>query len=382
MSPPLILHVAQPMDAGVPAVVGSLVADQLSRGWEVAVASPMGGNLAEAVPQTAARWHSWTASRSPGPRTLLEARALSLILSREKPHLVHLHSAKAGLAGRLVLQGRLPTVFQPHAWAFEVESRPVAAAALAWERLAVRWTDAVVCVSDDERRRGEAAHIRGRWEVIPNGVDLNRFRPANNAARTAARRDLDIEQDAPLAVVVGRLSRQKGQDVLVRAWPLVLQELPLAHLLLVGDGPEGPRLADMAGPNVRLIGAVVDVRPWLVAADVVVAPSRYEAGLSLAVMEAMATARSVVATEVAGTRDGLVSEAGALVGVDHVEALVRQIVIRLRNRALADAEGAAGRRRVEQNFDAKQAAPRMAAVYERVLATKVGEGRRGHRFVG
>lgn len=364
---------AQPTDAGVPAVVGTLVADQLSRGWAVVVASPAGGTLAEVLPQTAARWHSWTASRSPGTETLRETRALSAILSRERLDLVHLHSAKAGLAGRLALRGRLPTIFQPHAWGFEVESRPIAAAALAWERLAAPWTDALVCVSEDERRRGEDAGIRGQWEVVPNGVDLRRHRPAGNEARMDIRRDLGVECDAPLAVVVGRLSRQKGQDVLLRAWPLVLHELPLAQLVLVGDGPEGPRLADMAGSNVRLVGAVAEVRSWLVAADVVVAPSRYEAGLSLAVMEAMATARSVVATDVAGTGAGLGSAAGALVAVDHPEALARQLVLRLGHRARADAEGAAGRRRVEERFDAKQAARRMIEVYERVSASRRSE---------
>ena len=73
----------------------------------------------------------------------------------------------------------------PQAWSFFAVSGPVRHAR-AWERLAARWTDAVLCVGEDERRLGQAAGIRARYEVMPNGVDLERF-PAPIRLRGGAR---------------------------------------------------------------------------------------------------------------------------------------------------------------------------------------------------
>ncbi|NEA48622.1 glycosyltransferase, partial [Streptomyces sp. SID10815] len=68
-----------------------------------------------------------------------------------RPDLVHAHSAKAGLAGRLAVRGRIPTVFQPHAWSFEAVGGATAALALRWERWGTRWAARTVCVSEAER---------------------------------------------------------------------------------------------------------------------------------------------------------------------------------------------------------------------------------------
>ncbi|WP_420713241.1 glycosyltransferase family 4 protein, partial [Streptomyces sp. Tu 6176] len=104
---------------------------------------------------------------------------------------------------------------------------------------------------------------------------------------------------APLVVCVGRLCRQKGQDVLLRAWGPVAERVPGARLVLVGDGPDHDRLRDLAPPSVAFTGAVADPLPWYRAADVVVLPSRWE-GMALAPLEAMACARPVVAADVGG----------------------------------------------------------------------------------
>lgn len=367
---PTILHVEQPVGAGVPTVVRHLMTDQLLRGWTVAVASPADGELAAHARAGGALWHDWTAARSPGPGTVGEARALAALLGRVRADLVHLHSSKAGLAGRVVLRGRLPTVFQPHAWGFEAANPVVGGAALQWERHAVRWADMVVCVSEAERLRAVRAGVRARWAVVPNGVDLEYHVPAGEPERDAARVALGIPPQAPLALVIGRLARQKGQDLALQAWPRVAERVPGARLAVVGDGPDRRRLAARAGAGVLLTGAQADVRPWLAAADLVIAPSRYEAGLSLAIMEAMASARSVVAADVAGVRDGLAADAGAIVPVDAVELLAEAVAVRLADRALTAAEGLAGRRRIEERYGLGAASAAMAGVYERVLRAR------------
>jgi glycosyltransferase involved in cell wall biosynthesis len=286
------------------------------------------------------------------------------------PALVHLHSAKAGVAGRLALRGRLATVFQPHAWSFEAAGGLVGRGAAAWERGSARWADVIVCVSDDERRRGEEMNVRGSYEVVPNGVDLRRYSPASEDDRAAARAALGVDPGVPLAVSVGRLARQKGVDVLLQAWPAVVDRVPEAELALIGDGPDRAELEAVGAPRVRFLGDGQDVAAWLAAANATVIPSRWEAGLSLVAMEAMARGRSVVAAAVAGMREGIGPDAGAVVPVEDAGALGDALGERLAEPARADAEGAAGRRRVEERYDLRVACERMAAVYDDVLARR------------
>src|SRR4051812_43607599 len=151
-----LLHVSQPVAAGVPAVVRALVADQAARGYDVHVASPPGPALADRVRALGARHHAWAATRSPGPTVPGEVRRLRAVISRVDPDVVVLHSAKAGLAGRLALRGARPTVYVPHSWSFNAVNGLLAGAATRWEVRASRWTDVVVCVSEDERDRGLA----------------------------------------------------------------------------------------------------------------------------------------------------------------------------------------------------------------------------------
>lgn len=361
-----VLHVSQPPDSGVPRVVAGLVADQVTRGWDVVVATPDDSELGGMVTGLGARSRSWQATRTPGAGTLGEARALDRIVQEENPDIVHLHSAKAGLAGRLVLRGRLPTVFEPNAWSFEPLRGMLRWAAVAWERRAARWTDLLICVSAMERAIGVAADIDAPFEVVPNGVDLSAWPAPGPAARATARLDLGLNENALVVVCVGRLSEQKGQDVLLEAWRLLLREIPEASLVLVGDGPYRERLQASKTPNVSFMGTRDDVRSWFVAADVAVISSRWE-GMSIGMLEAMATARSVVSTRVAGAEDALGGGAGAIVEVEDPAGLAQALVARLRDPELAGHEGVRARERVQERFDSKMTAARVAELYELVL---------------
>ena len=163
---------------------------------------------------------------------------------------------------------------------------------------------------------------------------------------------------------MGRLTRQKGQDVLLTAWPEVLAECPDAVLALVGDGDLMADLRSREVPGVRFAGALDDVRGWLSAADVVVLPSRWE-GLSLTVLEAFATGRSVVASAVPGLVEVMEPAAGALVAPEDPMALAGAIARRLRDRSLSGAEGAAAAAHA-LGFDARHTFERLAAVTESV----------------
>ncbi|MCB0896761.1 MAG: exopolysaccharide biosynthesis polyprenyl glycosylphosphotransferase, partial [Nocardioidaceae bacterium] len=359
---PHVLHVAQPTTEGVATVLLGYVRDQLARGWSVTVACPEEGWLARSAQQAGARVVRWEASRSPGPRVPSETRRLRRIVEGVDPDVVHLHSSKAGMAGRLAVRGRRPTIFQPHAWSFDAVRGPVRAASLAWERFAQRWTTELVCVSLSERVAGERHGISAPVTLALNGVHLARFEVATDDERRRARARLGL-LDAPTVVCVGRLAEQKGQRDLIDAWTHVLDRVPTARLVLVGDGPDRDELearAQLTG-GVTMAGNRTDVPDWLAAADVVVAPSRWE-GMAVAPLEAMAAGRSVVATRVTGMAESVPRGAGALVTVGDLTALADALVRRLLDPDLAATEGRHGRTHVEAHHDVDASAEHVARV--------------------
>lgn len=360
-----ILHVAQPTVGGLVSCVGDPVADQVRRGWDVWVACPPEGDLLEVATRAGASFQPWPATRSPGPSSVRETRSLGDMIRELGPDLVHLHSSKAGLCGRLALRGRLPTVFQPQAWSFHAASGAVAWAAAAWERRGARWAHALVCASETERADGERAGIEAAWRVIYNGVDVERLSAVGEEEQRAARERLGLDE-GPLAVCVGRLSRQKGQDVLLDAWPAVRERVPGAQLWLVGSGEDRDELERRSVSGVSFAGERDDVPDWLAAADVVVQASRWE-GMSLAILEAMARGRSIVTTEVAGNREALGEDAGAIVPPEHPSALAEEVSRRLADPALRAAEGQAARERAVSSHDVRKTTAETAVLYLELL---------------
>jgi glycosyltransferase involved in cell wall biosynthesis len=350
MSAPLrVLHVSQPTDGGVGRYVATLALAERDAGLSVAVASPP-GQLADELGGTGVETIAWPARRGPGPRSIGELVRLRRVIAEWSPDVVHLHSSKAGLVGRLAVRRRRPTIFQPHAWSFHVDGRSARLAGV-WERIGARYADVVVCVSEAERDEGRSHGVTARFEVIQNGVDTTGFAPVDAAERMGIRARLALPDGVPIAVCAGRLAPQKGQDVLLSAWPSVLGRVPDAVLVLVGDGPLRAELARRIVGDVRLVGHRGDVGDWLRAADVVVLPSRWE-GFSLLLLEAMACGAAVVATDVAGVRESLGRSApAAILPVGDDRALGLALAERLADAALARSEGARNRDVAVEHFD-------------------------------
>ena len=131
------------------------------------------------------------------------------------------------------------------------------------------------------RRSSSASATPSGFGVRPTGCEaigessatVSTSKPSRGveAERTTARLELELDERSTV-VCVGRLCRQKGQDILLDAWPAVLERVLDAHLLLVGDGPDAGALRRRAGNGIRLAGKRTDVPIWLAAADVVAVP--------------------------------------------------------------------------------------------------------------
>ncbi|WP_327414490.1 glycosyltransferase [Streptomyces sp. NBC_01233] len=377
--PTTVLHLVQPVDGGVARVVTDLVRAQTADGLRTVVGCPPGGTLGDAARAAGAEVLTWRAGRVPGPGLPAELIGARRLLRQVRPDLLHAHSAKAGLAGRLAARGAVPTVFQPHAWSFDAVGGATAALALRWERYGVRWADRVLCVSEAERRAGETEGVNARWSVIRNGVDLEHFRPGGpdpGQDRARARSELPLPaafrgslvDGGPLAVCVGRICLQKGQDILLRAWPELLGTVPGARLALVGDGPDTERLRRTAPPGVHFAGAAGDIRPWLRAADLVVLPSRWE-GMALAPLEAMACGRPVLVSDVSGARESLPPGQGrlCLVPPEDPTALAKALGRLLPEPRLLAELGEQARQHARTDFDVRRTTEAVTGLYHELL---------------
>lgn len=359
-----VLHVAQPVDGGVAAVVAGLTRHQRDSGHQVGVACPKDGTLSCVLTDAGVEVFPWEAVRSPARGLRSEYFRLRDITKSFNPEVVHLHSSKAGLVGRLVVRNRYTTVFQPHAWAPEAARGVMRWAATKWESNAAMWSAATICGSDAEASLGVDMRVK-RLHTVANGVDLGHWNPAD---RRQARKRLGLPTQDPIAVCVGRLTEQKGQDLLLELWPGVSERVPRARLILVGDGPLEVRLRRMAAdlPEVSFSGAALDPRDWFAAADVVVLPSRWE-GAALVPLEAMAMERCVVGFNVGSLAERVGPQATA--ELRNLGDLQRLLTERLLDSGLAEAEGVKNLKRVAEHYDANQA-------YERI--TSLTEGLRPH----
>jgi glycosyltransferase involved in cell wall biosynthesis len=235
----------------------------------------------------------------------------------------------------------------------------------------------VVAVSETARRHYlDMAGLRPeRTITLYNGIELSRFATVATGTREAVRKRLGIPADAPVAVTVAVLREPKGIQHMIRALPAVLEAVPDAHYLVVGDGPHRAALeeeADLAGVVERVVfaGASDDVPSSLAAGDVFVLPSLTEA-LPTVIAEAGAAGLPIVATAVGGIPE-MVSpgDSGLLVPPGDEPALAEAVARLLANPRLAAGLGRSGRRAAFERFDIKARAAELAAEYRHLAATR------------
>lgn len=216
--------------------------------------------------------------------------------------------------------------------------------------------------------------------VIPNGIDTSRF-SAVPSVRSAVQHELGLPLNARVIGTVGRLSRPKSHDVLLRAAAPMLAGSEGARLLFVGDGPERGNLERLAArlgvsDHVVFTGNRDDVARLLNAMDVFVLSSRSE-GLPLVVIEAMATKLPVVASAVGGVPSVIDHEqTGLLVSTSDDLALRIAIGQVLGNEDFARGLGHRARAVVMERFSSQQMCRAHLSLYSRLLQQRRFEASR------
>ncbi len=299
---------------------------------------------------------------------LLALWRLARLLRRERVEILNTHSFSAGFWGRLAaILARTPrvvtTVHTVAGWSQPRKQR-------FGNRLLRPFTDRVVAVSESVRRSlVEQGTPPEMITVIPNGIRMERFRPATNPMEERQR--LGLPPNGPLIGMIGRCSVEKGGAIWIRALALLVRANVEVHGVLVGDGPERPAWQALAAAEgmvdrVRFAGEQVDIVPWLSVLSVLVGPSLQES-FGISALEAQAAGIPVVATKVEGFLETLHNGVDALlVEPNNPAAIAEAVRALLGSERLARDLTAAGLRNAAQ-FRIEQTAAAYGQLY-RTLA--------------
>jgi glycosyltransferase involved in cell wall biosynthesis len=348
--------------------------------YEVHVAGNPAGEWATRAARVADAFHPLPDLVNPvSPRR--DAAALLAILRlvrRERFDVVHTHSSKAGVLGRLAARAAgvpavVHTMHGPGIHDFMPRWKQYAF--LVGELAAARCSDAVVAVCEANRRQAidRFGVPPDRAITIYSGIDLQRIDAPCDLA--AARSALAAPTGSKVVLFVGRLDDAKALHLLLTAFADVLAAHPRTILAIVGDGPQELQLRALAGDlgiadRVRFLGSREDVPAFLRLADVFALSSLWE-GIGRAMTEAMLMGLPVVAPAIYGIPEIVRhEESGLLYPRGDVGALAAAIVALLANPARARELGDAARAATRARFDAGAMVRSIEAVYERRLASR------------
>ncbi len=324
------------------------------------------------------------------PRDWRALRRLRDLFRRNAFDVIHTHSSKPGILGRIAgRQAGVPVIVHTvHGYAFPA-ARSLAERLLylGLEWLGARCCDAMILlkVGDLDLARRHLRVPGHKVHLVPNGIDTDLYRPREGMERSALRRRLLGVDDGSIAVgMVGRLWRQKNPACLIRAAARVLAERRDVRFFLAGDGElrgelQGMIRAQGMDERVSLLGWRDDIPELLASLDIFVLPSRWE-GLPLAILEAQSAGLPVIASDIPGNRDAVVEDGDGLLFPDDGSVELSRCILNL----CADRErmrrmGRAGRGKVAARYRIEDRVKRMQDLYAGLLSRRLSEVSPGTR---
>ncbi len=297
------------------------------------------------------------------------------LIKKNRFLLVHTHSSKSGFIGRLAARaaGVRCVVHTVQGFAFhEYSSRLSTFMIGLMERIAGLVTDRIIFVNQYDRKMALKMKLTSaeKMTLFPNGIDLSQFNVTEPLPVPA---DLvGIVKRGGIVGMVARLWEQKAPQDFIRSIPVVVNTIPDAKFLVIGDGHLKDKLVKLSqelniSDHVLFLGWRQDVKALLKLLDVFVLTSLWE-GLSVSILEAMASGKPVVATNIKGNNELVVDgETGFLVPAKNPQMVGEKVLYLLMNRTLAQKMGLKGYQRVRENFSIQTTIGKINQLYDTLL---------------
>ncbi|MGB3649803.1 MAG: glycosyltransferase family 4 protein [Rivularia sp. (in: cyanobacteria)] len=349
-----------------------LIEAALNQGWDVLVNSPSDGKFCDILREKKVKIYHLDTTRS---FNWLSAVKMAQLIKKEEISLVHAHAPFAGsiissLAGKLagvsvIIHAHLQDALSSNSF---IRS---------YQNMMNSWTsrkccDAIIAVSHQVKDALITEGFdSGKFHVVHNGTPVN-----NQKINSNIRSELNIPEDIPVVIHIGRLCKSKGQHLLLKAAANLHQSGQEAVYLIVGkdleqDGAYLNYLKDMAqelgiNKSVHFLGHRADIPQLLALSDLLVLPSNAE-GLPLVILEAMAAGLPVVATPVGGIPEVVIhQQTGFLVPVEDVQALGDAIIKLLQNPYLRNEMGNKALEMVNKDFSVEKMCEEVFDIYQKV----------------
>ena len=297
------------------------------------------------------------------------------LFRRERPDIVHTHSSKAGILGRLAARlAGVPVIFHTyHGFGFnDFQPRLIKTLYIWLERITGRVTNQTVIVSYANAKRAEDSGIvrNNDWILCRDAISLEQF--MQPGPRRTKLREWNVPENRVVAGMVACFKPQKSPLDFVEVASRVLKETDRVHFIMAGDGELRPaieaRIRDLGiSSHITLLGWQKDMPEVYRNLDVVVLTSLWE-GLPCVFSEAMAAGLPIVATHVDGAREAIIDgDNGFLHGPHDVEGMAKSVLKLVENPALREAMGSRGKSRVSE-FDIDTSVRALESAYQKWLA--------------
>jgi glycosyltransferase involved in cell wall biosynthesis len=306
-------------------------------------------------------------------------RQIDEVLKREQIDIIHAHGSRA--ASNLMvpsMRNKIPMIYTVHGWSFHAGQNPIVSKLRKWiEKMICGYCDRVICVSHSNRMTGVYSfHLRNA-AVIENGIDLARFNPANPDIKDV-RAELGIPRSEYIIGFVARMCFQKDPITFLKAVEIAHREEPKIKGLMVGDG-ELSKDVDTYIKHHELRDVIyrqrfrLDVPDVLSAMDVFCLPSLWE-GHPIAVLEAMAMGKAIIATPTDGSYEIIKNgKSGLLVDFQNPEMLAEAILRYYRNPEEAGAITQMAELMVTYLYDNKEVAAEVMKIYVQVIEKQIAK---------
>ncbi len=301
------------------------------------------------------------------------------IIKKYNPLIVHTHSSKAGLMGRLAakLAGTPIIVHTPHGHVFFGYFGPFKTKLfIIFEKLASRITDKIVALTNREKKDHILFKIaeEDKFSVIYSGIELNILKESSSEEKQNLKKELGLPENSLIVGTAGRLVPVKGPEFLVKASKYIISKYPDTYFMFTGDGPLEQDLKRKAlemgiSDNIIFLGWRDDLVKIISIYDIFVLPSLNE-GMGRVLVEAMALGKSIVASNVGGIPDLVIhGKNGFLVPPKNPKQLAKYIQVLLEDKDKREKMGLAGKE-MAYNFTSERMVEKIANLYKKLLTQK------------